>query len=86
MNTDSRPLAQRTFESRHSAPRHIANLSPNRVSAADIADLTNTHIRTAQKMLKDLTEWGYLIADKRIGGCNPIGYKLNEEKRGGLEI
>lgn len=77
----TKPTAQRAFELRHTALRHIANLSPNRVCAADIADLTNAHLRTSQRALKVLAEWGYLIADKKIGGCNPIGYKFNEEKR-----
>ena len=73
--------AQRTFENRHTALRYIANLSPQRVTSAEISELTNTHLRTAQRTLKDLTEWGYLISDKRIGGINPVGYKFNEEKR-----
>lgn len=73
--------AQRTFENRHTALRYIANLSPKRVTSAEISELTNTHLRTAQRLLKELTEWGYLISDKHIGGINPVGYKFNEEKR-----
>ena len=77
MSDDIRPFAQRTFEIRHATLRHIANLSPNRVSVADIAGLTNAHLRTAQRALKQLKEWGYLMGD----GRNPTGYKFNEEKR-----
>lgn len=51
MSDDIRPFAQRTFEIRHATLRHIANLSPNRVSVADIADLTNAHLRTSQRAL-----------------------------------
>lgn len=69
--------AQRTFEIRRKALRHIANLSPNRVGVVDIADLTDTHVRTSQRVLRDLEDWGYLIADNE----HPIGYKFNEEKR-----
>lgn len=72
-----KPSGKRIFETRHAALRHIANLSPNRVGVADIADLTDTHIRTAQRALRDLADWGYLISD----GCNPVGYKFNEDKR-----
>ena len=70
------PNPQRTFELRHTALRHIANLSPNRVSVADIAELTAAPLRTAQRALKQLKEWDYLTADSN----NPIGYKFNEEK------
>lgn len=75
--SETKPIAQRTFEIRHTTLRHIANLSPNRVCAADIAELTNAHLRTSQRALKVLAEWGYLTSD----GCNPTGYKFNEEKR-----
>lgn len=77
MSDDIRPFAQRALEKRHATLRHIANLSPNRVCAADIAELTNAHLRTSQRALKVLAEWGYLTSD----GCNPTGYKFNEEKR-----
>lgn len=72
-----RPNPQRTFELRHTTLLHLANLSPNRVSVADIAGLTDAHLRTAQRTLKQLKEWGYLMGD----GRNPTGYKFNEEKR-----
>lgn len=74
--------AQRTFETRHAALRYIANLSPNRVGVADIAGLTDTHVRTSQRVLRDLESWGYLIADNQ----HPIGYKFNEDKREGFEV
>lgn len=77
MKADIKSVAQRAFELRHTALRHIANLSPNHVSVADIADLTDAHLRTAQRALKQLKEWGYLTADSH----NPIGYKFNEKKR-----
>ncbi len=77
-----KPKPQQAFELRHTALRHIANLSPNRVSVADIADLTNAHLRTAQRALKQLKGWGYLTADSH----NPIGYKFNEEKREELRL
>lgn len=73
-----KPNPQRTFENRHATLLHIANLSPNRVSVADIADLTDMQLRATQRMLGVLSEWGYLISD----GCNPVGYKFNEAKRG----
>lgn len=72
-----KPTSQRTFEIRQATLRHIANLSPNRISVADIADLTDARLRTAQRALKQLKDWGYLTADNH----NPIGYKFNEEKR-----
>lgn len=77
MKADIKLTAQRAFELRHTILRHIANLSPNRVSVADIAGLTDAHLRTAQITLKQLKDWGYLTADNH----NPIGYKFNEEKR-----
>lgn len=82
MSDDIKLFAQRTFEIRHATLRHIAHLSPNRVSVADIAGLTNAHLRTAQRALKQLKEWGYLTADSH----NPIGYKFNEEKREELRL
>ena len=82
MKADIKPVAQIAFELRHTTLRHIANLSPNRVSVADIAGLTNAHLRTAQRTLKQLKEWGYLMGD----GRNPTGYKFNEEKREELEL
>lgn len=77
-----RPNPQRTFTNRLTALHHIANLSPNRVSVADIADLTNAELRTAQRKLQTLANWGYLTGD----GCNPVGYKFNEAKRGDLGL
>lgn len=82
MSGDIKPNPQRTFELRHAALRHIANLSPNRVSVADIAVLTNAHLRTAQRTLQTLAQWGYLTSD----GCSPAGYKFNEDKRGELGL
>ena len=54
MSDDIRPFAQRTFEIRHATLRHIANLSPNIVCAADIAESINAHLRTSQRALKVL--------------------------------
>lgn len=54
MSDDIKLFAQRTFEIRHATLRHIANLSPNRVFAADIAGLKNAHLRTSQRALRVL--------------------------------
>lgn len=71
------PNPQQTFDNRCIALRHIANLSPNGVSVADIAALKNAHPRTAQRTLGQLKKWVYLTGDDR----KPTGYKFNEEKR-----
>ena len=52
--SETKPTAQRAFELRHTALRHIANLSSNRVFAADIAESINAHLRTSQRALKVL--------------------------------
>lgn len=74
MKADIRPLVQRTFELRRATLCHIANLSPNHVSAAYIAHLTNAHLRTSQRALQVLSDWACLTGD----GHHPISYKLNE--------
>lgn len=80
MNMRSNP--QRTLTNRLTALHHIASLSPNRVSVADIAYLTSAELRTAQRTLQTLVNRGYLTGD----GCKPVGYKFNETKRGDLGL
>lgn len=76
----NKPIAQQTFENRRATLSHLANLSPNRVSSAQIAELNNISIRAAQRALQDLSAWGYLKSDNN----KPKGYWLNEEKRAEL--
>lgn len=71
-----KPVAQRLFENRRKTLVFAANLSPKRVCAADIADLTETSLRTAQRTLQDLADWGYLESDD----SHPKGYWLSFEK------
>lgn len=62
--------------------KFIADQRPRRVSRIEVAHVIGGSSRRHQRVLQGLTEKGYLICDR----CNPMGYKINEEKLKELQI